>query len=79
MQNSAISFKVCVNNDRIRIPKVIRDLEDHFSVETENGLELVTIRYFDEETIKRVTVEKEIILEQHNSNTAQMVMRDKAS
>ncbi len=78
MQNSAISFKVCVNNDRIRIPKVIRDLEDHFSVETENGLELVTIRYFDEETIKRVTVEKEIILEQHNSNTAQMVMRDKA-
>ncbi len=76
MQNSAVSFKVCVNNDRVRIPKVVRDLEDHFNVETENGLELVTIRYFDETTIKRVTVSKEIILEQHNRNTAQMVMRD---
>ncbi len=77
MQNSAISFKICVNNDRIRIPKVVRELEDHFAVETENGLELVTIRYFDEETIKRVTVAKQIVLEQHNLNTAQMVMRDK--
>ncbi len=77
MQNSAVSFEVCVNNDRVRIPKVIKELEDHFTVDTENGLELVTIRYYDEETIKRVTVAKDIILEQHNRNTAQMVMRDK--
>ncbi len=76
MQNSAVSFKVCVTNDRVRIPKVVKDLEEHFTVKTENGLELVTIRYYDEETIRRVTVAKEIILEQHNITTAQMVMRN---
>ncbi|HYW96183.1 MAG TPA: aspartate kinase [Bacteroidales bacterium] len=77
MQNSAVSFMVCVNNDRMKIPQVIKALEDHFTTETENGLELVTIRYYDEKTIKRVTVAKEILLEQHNLTTAQMVMRDK--
>jgi aspartate kinase len=76
MQNSAISFQLCVNNDQRRISSIVAELEKEFSIQTENGLELVTIRYFDQETIARVTVNKQILLEQHNLNTAQMVMRD---
>lgn len=76
MQNTAISFQVCVNRDENRIERVSRDLEEHFNIEKETGLELVTIRYYDQVTIERVTVKKEILLEQHNRTVAQMVMRD---
>lgn len=75
MQNTAISFQVCVNEDEIRIKRVLDELNESFNVEIEDDLELVTIRYFDQPTIERVTVEKEILLEQHNKNVAQMVMR----
>lgn len=76
MQNTAISFQVCVNQDENRIARVVADLEKQFKIEKETGLELVTIRYYDQATIKRVTINKEIILEQHNKTVAQMVMRD---
>jgi len=76
MQNTAISFQVCVNRDENRIERVVKDLEKKFNIEKETGLELVTIRYYDQATIERVTIDKEIILEQHNKTVAQMVMRD---
>lgn len=76
MQNSAISFQVCVNNDSTRVPGVMQELSDHFDIHQETGLELVTIRYFDQATIKRVTVNKKILLEQRNHTVVQMVMRD---
>ena len=41
----------------------------------EYDLELITIRYYDQKTIDRVLVEKEVLLEQHNQNTVQMVVR----
>jgi aspartate kinase len=76
MQNSAVSFKVCVNNDQTRLPKVIEDLEKLFNVSYENGLELITIRYYDAATIDRVMVDKELLLEQKNKKTIQLVVRD---
>lgn len=76
MQNSAVSFMVCVNNDKTRIPRIVKDLEDHFIVKWENGLELITIRYYDEQTLSRVLVNKEKILEQRSKENMQMVVRD---
>ena len=76
MQNSAVSFMVCVNNDKTRIPRVVKDLEDHFIVKWENGLELITIRYYDEHTILRVLANKDKVLEQRSKETIQMVVRD---
>ena len=76
MQNSAVSFMVCVNNDKTRIPRIVKDLEEHFLVKWENGLELITIRYFDEQTIARTLVSKDKILEQRSKETVQMVVRD---
>lgn len=77
MQNTAISFQVCVNKDENRLKRVISELEEMFLIDTETDLELVTIRYYDQNTIERVTINKDIILEQHNRTVAQMVMKDK--
>ena len=76
MQNSAVSFDVCVNNDVSRIALVLSDLEKDFRVTSTAGLELITIRYYDEETINRVLVNKELLLTQKTKNTIQMVVRD---
>lgn len=77
MQNSAVSFKVCVNNDQTRIPNLLSDLRKDFKVSIESGLELITIRYYDEKTIERVMVNKDLIVEQRSKRTVQMVVKDR--
>ena len=76
MQNSAVSFDICVNNDRSRIPAVLADLEKDFRVSSTAGLELITIRYYDDATISRVLVNKDLLLTQRTKSTIQLVVRD---
>jgi aspartate kinase len=77
MQNSAISFDVCVNNDQSRIPGVLSVLESDFRVTTTYNLELITIRYYDEATIDRVLVNKDLLMTQRTRTTIQMVVKDR--
>jgi aspartate kinase len=79
MQNSAVSFDVCVNNDKSRIPGVIAGLEKEFRVSFTTGLELITIRYFDDATIARVLINKDLLLSQRTKTTIQMVVKDMGS
>lgn len=76
MQNTALSFSICVDWDERRIPELIKSLETDYMIKYNKGLELVTIRHYDQETINRVTVNKEVLLEEKTRNTVQMVMRD---
>lgn len=76
MQNSAISFSVSVDDDEKKIPALIQELKKNYKVLYNRNLELVTIRHYDQKTIERVTVNKEILLEQKTRQTARMVMRD---
>ena len=76
MQNTAINFKVCVNNDQAILNAVIRDLRNDFDVSYESDLELITIRYYDDATIKRLMVNKDLLIEQRSRKTIQMVVRD---
>jgi aspartate kinase len=55
---------------------VLADLEREFRVSSTTGLELITIRYYDEETIRRVLVNKDLLLTQRTKSTIQMVVRD---
>lgn len=77
MLNSAISFSVSVDNDEEKIKQLITDLSETFKVKYNVGLELVTIRYYNQETIDRVTVNKDILLEVKSRHTCQIVMKDK--
>ena len=74
MQNSAISFSVCVD-DISRLPGLISELQKEFSVKYNDGLQLITIRHYDKETINKLTVGKEILLEQRSRVTVQMVVK----
>jgi aspartate kinase len=77
MQNSAISFQICITNDKRKVRNLVDDLEKDFRVAYETGLELITIRYFDQGTIDRVMINKELILEQTYKQNIQLIVRDK--
>ena len=78
MQNTAISFSVVVDDDADRIPHLLAQLKDEFRVSYNNKLELITIRYYDQATIDRVLVHKELLLEQKSRYTVQLVARNEA-
>ncbi len=76
MQNTALSFSICADWDERKIPELIRSLEKDYVIRYNKNIELVTIRHYDDETIERVTVSKEILLEEKTRHTIQIVMRD---
>lgn len=77
MLNSAISFSVSFDHDAKKLQDLISDLSIHYKVKYNTGLELVTIRYYNQQTIERVTINKNILLEVKSRNTCQIVMRNK--
>jgi len=79
MLNSAISFSVSIDDHPVQIEKLIKDLSEEFTVKYNKGLELVTIRYYNQQTIDRVSIDKDILLEVKSRHTCQMVMKNKSS
>lgn len=75
MENSAISFSVCFDNNRPDFSGMITQLQQHFLVKYNQGLELFTIRNYDDASILRVTHNRKIILEQRSRSTARFLMQ----
>lgn len=73
IQNSAISFSVCVDNKFNNLEKLINHLKARFKVKYNTGVSLYTIRHFDDAAIKNLEKEKEILLKQITRDTVQIV------
>jgi aspartate kinase len=76
MQNTAISFTICVPNVPDRIEKFVKDISDEFKVKVEEGLELITIRHYSPETIENLKKGKIVLFEERIRNTMHMVVRN---
>ena len=76
MQNSAISFSVCADDDKHKIPQLIEDLQQNFKVLYNSNVQLMTIRNYDQETVAKLSADKVILIEQRSRNTHQMVMKE---
>jgi len=79
MLNSALSFSVSVDHEEEKINNLIQDLSILYKVKYNKGLELVTIRYYNQDTINRVMVNKDVLLEVKSRHTCQIVMKDKST
>lgn len=77
MQNSALNFSILVDEDKVSIERILGLFEDSYNVKFNEGLELVTIRHYDQATIDRVTTNKEILLQQKTRETARLVVKQK--
>lgn len=75
MQNSAISFSICIDYDGARLEKLMETLRDQFNIQYNISLQLFTIKNYDSESIRNLTAGKEILLEQRTRNTYQFACR----
>lgn len=76
MQNSAVSFTVCMDIDDIGLKNLIQSLQADYVVRYNSGVELVTIRHYDQETIDKVTKARKILMEQRTRDTVRIVMTE---
>ena len=77
MHNSAVSFSISADYEEAKIEKLISELSNNYHIKYNTGLELVTIRYYNQETIERVTLNKDILLEFKSRHTCQLLMKNK--
>lgn len=75
MRNTAISFTICANDIPLRIENFIKDLGQEFKVVVDTGLELITLRHFNEEVIRELKHNKLVLFEEKIEDTLQMVVR----
>ncbi|MDR1878437.1 MAG: aspartate kinase [Bacteroidales bacterium] len=73
MQNSEISFSICVDN-RPNLNVLIEKLQTEFFVKYNFDMELLTIRHYDRPHIDKLTKGRTLLLEQKNRTTVQYVM-----
>lgn len=76
MQNTAISFSVCLDDVPARIENLEKDLIVTFNIKKDIDLELITVRHFQSSTLATVKQNKIVLLEEFLTNTAQMVVRE---
>ena len=75
IQNSAISFSVCIDNKFGHLDEVVKILKQKFSVREFNPVTLYTIRHFDEASIKNLEKKYKILLKQVTQETIQFVIK----
>lgn len=74
MQNSAISFSVCIDSDAKKIAQLIKTLESDYTIKTNEGVELLTISNYSENGFSRFIKDKKLLIEQKTRNTVQLVV-----
>ncbi len=79
MQNSAISFSICVDADMQKISPLIAFLKKDYEIRFNEGLELFTIRHYTEEAVNRIVHGRKIMMELRSRNTIQLVLEGRGT
>jgi len=77
MQNSALSFSILLDHLKIDKEKIFNRFQSDYKIKYNEGLELITIRHYDEDTISKMTKGKVILVEQKTRETARFVVKNK--
>ena len=74
MQNSALSFSICVDNNLQLVEPLIERLKHMFRVRYNDNLQLITIRYYTQQVIDSIVSGRPILLEQRSRTTEQLIV-----
>lgn len=74
MENSALSFTVCAD-ESTRLEGLIATLKHNYLVRYNEGLELITVRHYNQIIIDKLLANKTVLLEQKSRETARFVVR----
>ncbi len=75
IQNSAISFSVCLDNKFGGLKTILPVLEKRFKVVCHEGVSLYTIRHFNDEAVASILNGYDVLVEQRGKVTVQLVVK----
>ncbi|WP_420321254.1 aspartate kinase [Flagellimonas sp.] len=75
IQNSAISFSVCLDNKFNGLQPMLNELEKRFKVVCHEDVSLYTIRHFDDKAVKTLQNGRSVLVEQRGKETVQLVVK----
>jgi len=76
IQNSAISFSVCVDNKYDKLEMLLSKLRETFRVSWNEKVTLYTVRHSNSVEIKNLLKGKEMLLRQESRETVQLVVKE---
>jgi aspartate kinase len=74
IQNSAISFSICVDNKFGKFDAFYEELKPQFKIDVQKGVDLYTVRHFNDAAIKTIAAKGDFLLQQINKETIQIVL-----
>lgn len=74
MQNSAISFSVCIDRNERVLPELLEELSGTFEIRYNGNVELYTIRHYNPAAIRRITAGRTVLLEQRTRHTVHLLL-----
>ncbi|HMQ43684.1 aspartate kinase [Mariniflexile maritimum] len=75
IQNSAISFSVCVDNIYNNLEKLVHHLKAKFKVTCHENVSLYTVRHYNQAAIDQIEEGKTVLLKQLTQETVQVVSK----
>lgn len=75
VQQSAMNFSCAIDRPEREFEKLISDLKQKFVVHYNEDLELLTIRYFNNEIISKMTADRKVFVEQRTRTAARFLLR----
>ena len=76
IQNSAISFSVCIDNKFDKLEILLKKLRETFRVTWNENVTLYTVRHSNKGEIKELLKGKEMLLMQENRETVQLIVKE---
>ncbi len=76
IQNSAISFSVCIDNKFDHLPHLLQKLNEQFKVRWNEDVTLYTIRHSTPLEIKTLLKNKRMLLKQESRETVQVIVKE---
>ncbi len=77
IQNSAISFSVCIDNKFNKFDAFYDELKTQFKIDVQKGVDLYTVRHFDDNAVLSIEAKGDSLLTQVNKETIQIVLAAK--
>ncbi|WP_341836701.1 aspartate kinase [Chitinophaga pollutisoli] len=74
-QNAAITFSCSIDHNPEKIELLIKALHTGYRINYDEGLELLTVRHYQNGLIDELTKNRKVLLEQRSASTIQMVLK----
>lgn len=75
LQNSAISFTICLEDKYENLQELVESLKERFQVSYEDQVSLFTVRHHSDDAISAIENGKEVLLRQRTQETLQLVVK----